>query len=107
MVINHFLELQSPTIRNPIILISSDSLKIETLLLLVDGRYLHSMLQESYRKSSGEDTLSIKLTFYNSDLNLFDSYKGFLSLYVIKQIETGVNTWVGKFRNTNMARVLT
>lgn len=65
------------------------------------------MLQESYRKSSGEDTLSIKLTFYHPNVNLFDSYKGLLSLYVIKQIETGANTCAGKFRNTNMALVLT
>ena len=69
------------------ILISSDRLKIETLLLLVDGRYLHSVLLESYRNSSGENTLSIKLTFYNPDLNLFDSYKWLLSLYVIKQMK--------------------
>jgi len=87
-------------------LISSNRLKIETLLLLAGGRYLHSVLQELFRKSSGKDTLSIKLTFYAPDLNLFDSYKGLLSLYVIKQIETGANTWVGKFRNTNVALVL-
>jgi hypothetical protein len=59
LFLNHsnylFLELQCPRNRNLIILISSDRLKIETLLLLAGGRYLQSVLQESYRKSSGED----------------------------------------------------
>jgi len=87
--------------------ISSDRLKMETLLLLVDWRYLRTVLQESYRKSSRKDTLSIKLTFCDPDLNLFASYIGLLLLCVIQQIETGANTWVGKFRNTNMALVLT
>jgi len=46
-------------------------------MLLAGGRYLPSVLQESCSKSSGEDTLSIKLTFYDTDVNFLIVIKGY------------------------------
>jgi hypothetical protein len=45
-----------------------------TELLLAGGRY--TFIVAGIRKSSGDDTLSIKLTSRDADVNFCDSYKG-------------------------------